>query len=239
MTNLGTLSGICEVCGENVKSVYATSYKGVWYCGHKRCMGVPMLSMLTETFVAHPPPIALCGRMRSGKDSVADYLTQKYGYTRFAFGDGIRRVTRELYPQLYEGGAKPRALLQGFGQDARKYNEDVWVDDCFRRIEYARYEDGANFNVVISDLRQPNEIKRCREDGYVIVRVNCTDTLRIERAKALGDTFTRAELTHETESHVDTFSVDYDVYNVGTLADLYAQVDAIIAVYPGRHSLRV
>lgn len=33
------------------------------------------------------PNIGLIGRLRSGKDTLADYLAAKYGYTAFAFGD--------------------------------------------------------------------------------------------------------------------------------------------------------
>lgn len=175
--------------------------------------------------------IALTGKLRSGKDTIAEYLVSHYGYTRFAFGDGIRRVTRELYPEAYVNGEKPRALLQGFGQMARAFDENVWVNDCFRMIDEHRlsFSDPANVSVVISDLRQPNELSRCRSEGYVIIRVNAPDTLRLDRATASGDSFNAETLTHETEQHVDTFAADYDAHNDGTVDELYAQIDAILA----------
>lgn len=81
---------------------------------------------------------------------------------------------------------------------------------------------------VISDLRQPNEIERCRSEGYVIIRINAPDGVRIQRAVDSNDAFNYADLKHETESHVDSFAVDYDVSNDRDLAHLYAQIDAII-----------
>lgn len=180
--------------------------------------------------------IALTGAMRSGKDTVADYLVGKYGYTRFAFGDGLKDVCRALYPDQFADGNKPRALLQGFGEDVRKYDSDVWVRKCFARIEGARIDcdnDNGNytypFRSVISDLRLPSEIERCRTEGYVIIRVKAPSALRIHRAIESADKFAMSDLTHDTESHVDSFAVDYELENGGTLAELYTQVDAIMA----------
>lgn len=180
--------------------------------------------------------IALTGHLRSGKDAIAAHLVTNYGYTRFAFGDGIREVTRRLYPEQYVGGAKPRALLQGFGQMARTFGEDVWVNDCFRRIEAERwvYDGGhklwevPNFRTVISDLRQPNELARCRSEGYAIIRVKAKSALRIQRAVESADTFNLADLTHSTETHIDGFAVDYEITNDGSLAELYEQIDEVM-----------
>jgi len=188
-------------------------------------------------------PIALTGALRSGKDSVAEYLVRQYGYTRFAFGDGIREVTRRLYPEAYEGDVKPRSLLQGFGQMARSFGPAVWVNDCFRRIDAARrYHDEwtlettcawTPFIPVISDLRQPNEYEALKAASYVIIRVTAPEEIRLERARQAGDAFTSGDLTHETEMHIGGFAVDYEVENTGTLAELCAKVDEILTKING------
>jgi dephospho-CoA kinase len=187
--------------------------------------------------------IALTGRMRSGKDSVADYLARQYGFIRFAFGDGIRKVCRELFPDQFRDGLngasrKPRALLQGVGQAMRAFDPDVWVNATMRNIERMREGDvriaRTYFTkyprpIVITDLRQPNEYERLRAEGFVIIRVNASDETRIQRMIDAGDTFDDGTLTHETEQHVDSFAVDYEIDNNGSLAELYAQVDEIMA----------
>jgi dephospho-CoA kinase len=48
--------------------------------------------------------IALCGKMRGGKDTIAEYAFLKYGFSRFAFGDGIREVCRLLFPEQMKNG---------------------------------------------------------------------------------------------------------------------------------------
>lgn len=170
--------------------------------------------------------IALCGRLRSGKDSVAEYLVANYGYIRFAFGDGLRDVCRRLYPEQFAGGAKPRALLQSFGEYARTHDPDVWVNDMFRRIskdEHTRYSP-----IVVSDVRQPQEYGRLNAEGYVLIRVECPDAIRIERAIDSGDSFAYADLMHGTETALDGYATDFTVTNDGSLDELYAQIDEIM-----------
>ena len=58
--------------------------------------------------------IALTGKMRSGKDTVADYLVEYHNFHRFAFADGIRKVCALAFPTATVHG-KPRKLYQGVG----------------------------------------------------------------------------------------------------------------------------
>lgn len=181
---------------------------------------------------ATPVKIALTGRMRSGKDSVADHLTQQHGFARFAFGDGIRKVCRELFPERFGNDRKPRALLQGVGQAMRALDPDVWVNATMRDIRehwhYAPYN-GESEDIVITDLRQPNEYARLRAEGFVIIRVTCGEAIRRQRMHYAGDTFDERDLTHETELHADGFAVDYEIENNGSLAELHAKVDAVMS----------
>ena len=170
------------------------------------------------------PHIALTGKLRSGKDTVADYLVNQYGYNKFAFGDPIKFYYKELFG---ETDAKPRAGYQWFGQTMRERDPDIWVRKCFAAIDEMRSE-WFRTRVVITDLRQPNEYERCRAEGFVIIRVNCPEDIRIERARAAGDDFTEDALNHATEQYVDLYAVDYDIYNVGDLTELYSQIDAIM-----------
>ncbi|WP_010495041.1 adenylate kinase and related kinases [Paenibacillus elgii] len=231
----------CDYCGEYASSPYTFRHDGVWYYGHKRCMGAPMRRKLTEGLRVEksPPNIALCGKLRAGKDAAAEYLAHQYGYTRFAFGDELKRYANELFD--VPPSVKDRELYQWFGQTVRQRDPDVWVRKCFEEItmlrEVKRKTDAyrrqkgfptSPFRTVITDLRQPNEYDRCRAEGYVIIRVTAPDGVRVQRAIDAGDAFTAADLAHETESHVSTFAVDYEIENGGALADLHAQIDAIM-----------
>lgn len=177
--------------------------------------------------------IVICGRMRSGKGETSSRLCSEYGFTEFAFGDGLKTVCRSLYPEQFADGRKPRALLQGFGEDARKYDRHVWTRKCFATIEeFAQQakEGGKPFRAVISDLRLPTEFEECKRRGFVIIRVTAPDGIRIHRAIESGDKFEYSDLVHETESHVDSFEVDYEIINDGTLEQLHAKIDAVMEV---------
>lgn len=182
------------------------------------------------------PHIAITGQMRSGKNAVADYLTQNFGYTQFAFGDELKRDFHRRYKEIPRD-PKPRAGYQFHGQFMREhYGDNVWVDACFDDIRCTRQSPVSgdeDMRAVITDLRQPSEYSRCHSEGYVIIRITAPDSLRIDRAVKSADSFNLRDLTHDTESHVDTFAVDYEIVNDGTLADLYAKIDAIMRELTG------
>jgi len=175
--------------------------------------------------------IALTGKFRSGKDVVARYLFEKYGYARFAFGDELKEDFHKRYPEIPRI-PKPRIGYQMHGQMMRRLlGENIWVDKCFNSIKsYLSRSDERHgiLSIVITDLRQPNEYERCREAGFVIVRVNCPDELRIKRARASGDNFAEEDMEHETERYIDTYDVDFEIDNSRTLDETYRQVDRIM-----------
>jgi dephospho-CoA kinase len=182
------------------------------------------------------PPIklALVGKLRAGKDTAAQYLTLFYDFQPFAFADPLKRYLHEIFPHVPRE-PKPRRLLQLFGQKMREIDPDVWVNLTMRQIdEYLRQhtcdrcEPVLKPRVVITDCRQQNEYDRLRAEGFVFVRINADEKLRIQRALEAGDKFTAEDLAHETELLVDSFDVDYEVDNNGTTSELYEQIDAIM-----------
>jgi dephospho-CoA kinase len=82
---------------------------------------------------------------------------------------------------------------------------------------------------VVTDTRQPNEYAALKSAGYVLIRVECPDAIRIARAQAAGDTFTHADLAHPTETALDGYAADFTVMNGAGLAELYARIDAVVA----------
>ena len=182
------------------------------------------------------PPIklALVGKLRAGKDTAAQYLTLFYDFHPFAFGDPLKRYLHEIFPHVPRE-PKPRRLLQLFGQKMREIDPDVWINLTMRQIDdYLRMypcECGGSAlkpRVVVTDCRQRNEYARLKDAGFVFIRINADDELRIQRALEAGDDFTVHDLAHETELLIDSFDVDYEIDNNGTTSELYAQIDAIM-----------
>jgi dephospho-CoA kinase len=175
--------------------------------------------------------IALSGRLRSGKDTVAHHLYIRHGFDRIAFGTALKRIAHDTFPWVSEF-SKPRALYQSVGQLMRQIEPDVWIKHAERAVKGAidfRVNTGAErVGVVITDVRQQNEVAWCRENGFTIIRVTAPDDDRIARAIAAGDDFTVHDLTHETELAIDSFEVDYELYNDGTADELKAQIDEVL-----------
>lgn len=175
--------------------------------------------------------IAICGTLRSGKDTVAELIQQKGLFTSFAFAEGIWATIELLFPDIYEKRfeEKPRKLLQNLGQGIRQIDPDVWIRYTFNQIETV----GAK-RVLVTDLRQPNEYKALKTAGFYIVRVNAEPEIRIARAKAAGDNFNIQDMLHETERHVEQFDVDFDIENNGTLEELEDKVNEVFAQIKNR-----
>jgi dephospho-CoA kinase len=179
--------------------------------------------------------LAICGKIRSGKSTVAEYIAEKYEFKCFAFADEMKRLLHVLYPQI-PGYPKPRRAYQIFGEGLRRLDlpgaPTVWVDYCLRMVNthvwWHREVDDRGANVLITDLRTKEEYERLLAEGFTIIRVSAPDDVRIGRALEAGDDFTVHDLAHETEQTIDGFAVDCEIINEGTVDDLKAKIDSIM-----------
>lgn len=170
--------------------------------------------------------LAFVGKARSGKDTMGNYVIKNYGAHRFAFGDPLKEYAKELFPQYFENGRKPRWILQKLGQAMREIDPDIWVRLTFNAIY--KGERGGMEDFCLTDARQPNEIERLRKEGFILIRVNAPDKLRIQRMIENGDNFKPEDLKHETEIMIDTYDVDYEIQNNGNLFEAFKQLEIIL-----------
>lgn len=179
--------------------------------------------------------IALCGKMRSGKDSVAALLTTRYDfYPKIAFGDALKEIAHRTFPHIPRE-PKPRKLYIHMNEH-RTFYENVWVDPVARKVEYA-LDKRSTKGVVITDCRQQNEIDWCRANGFTVVRVTASDDVRIARAQRNKDVFDYEDLTHPTETYIDTFDTDYEIVNDGEYSDLVSEVERLVTEITAKGAL--
>ena len=176
--------------------------------------------------------IAFTAKLRAGKDTAAHHLHIRYGFDKVAFGDALKRSAHDVFPWISDG-TKPRALYQKFGQLIRQeFDEDVWIKHAERAVKGAidfRVNTGAErIGIVITDVRQQNEVDWCRRNGFTLIRVTAPDEVRIARAIEAGDDFTVHDLVHSTELAIDGFECDYTVVNNETVDDLKRKIDEIL-----------
>jgi len=175
------------------------------------------------------PHVALTGKARAGKDTAGAYLVERHGYTRVAFADGVREVALAIDPYVCDcpmrlsemvdfGGwedakrsPEVRRLLQVIGTEAgrRYFGAEVWVDLALRK---AAKIDGP---VVFTDCRFPNEADAVAVDlGGLVVRIERTGA-------GAGE--------HASETAMDGYPFDHVVTNDGTVEELHAALDRIVA----------
>jgi dephospho-CoA kinase len=177
------------------------------------------LSKFINTDPLPPVHIALIGKLRSGKSEIATYLFMQHGINDIAFADSLKRVIIDLYGH---SDHKPRERLQAIGEALCEYDPEVFVNAALRTaMHYDR--------VCVSDCRKQVEYSALKDDGYMFIRVTASDELRLQRAREAGDEFTVADLQHTTETQLDDAPVDYTIENDGSIEDLYAKVDVILA----------
>mgnify|MGYP003340526973 CR=1 FL=1 len=157
--------------------------------------------------------IGLSGYARSGKDTVAQVLVEKYGFQRIAFADKIREFLYDLNPRLdhtlkdslrlrdivdVNGWEKAkihkvvREYLQDIGVSARNvFGEEFWIKQALASMHTG--------NVVITDVRFPNEARVIKKLDGELWRVIRPGILPIN--------------DHISEHALDGWEFDFDIYN--------------------------
>jgi dephospho-CoA kinase len=191
------------------------------------------------------PSVALTGRRASGKSTIAALLTRHYGYTRHSWADPVKALVHSAYGPLEESSRVAvrrdgdlRAvsglwLYQRVGTEAlrEQVDEDFWVHAGLRRIAEQVNEPHCGAwprRWVNADTRFANEVAALRNLGWLIVRLDCADTVRLARLEARGDPDLSLDDTSEQldgiepDLALDTSAVSpYD-----TLRELVAALEA-------------
>lgn len=158
--------------------------------------------------------IALTGKQRSGKDTVAQYLVDRYGFTRKSLAEPVYQIARDFFGMK----EKDRKLLISIGMAMRNIDPMVWVKYLWRWVE----ESGVR-NVVIPDVRFLNEAYFFSSQGARIVRVFATPETRASRQG-----YTPEAESDVSETEMDEITPDYYLDNNGTFQELYRQVDRMM-----------
>lgn len=183
--------------------------------------------------------IAIVGKMRAGKDTVAEILKKEYNFQSVAFGDGIKKIVEEFFPEAYIQG-KPREHYQHIGQELRKLNPDVWINYTNKEILNILSEDlgkSKETNILVTDCRQTNEEAYLRRCGFLIVKVCADERTRLKRIEEAGEIVTYEQFTHDTERQVELIKADYLIFNEKTVFELEQQVVDMYNFFKEREGL--
>lgn len=172
--------------------------------------------------------ILLCGKMGSGKSTVSNRLCNKYGFYQLGFGDKVKEIAREIFPEEFSGGKKPRKLLQWFGTDAmRSWNPDCWTNYLMRQI------DGRGGNIVIDDGRFTNELNTAVAYGFTPVLVIAPKELRRFRLIMRDGELDKEAFGHISETDLDSAPFSFVLDNGQSKRYLCLQIDELIRKLSG------
>lgn len=180
--------------------------------------------------------IGLVGFGSVGKDTVARYLSDKYGFAHVSSGDLIREYVRKN-----NLGALNRSNLQIIGNDLRKkYGADYLT---MHALEVFKHKVPHSSRVVISGLRALPEVNRLKSEGGVVIAVtaplerryswavrrgSATDHVTLEEFKSIEDR--EAENANEVNQNIKAVlaAADMTIVNSGSRDQLFDEVDRIV-----------
>lgn len=81
---------------------------------------------------------------------------------------------------------------------------------------------------MIDSLRFIDDVKLAKRMGFRTLRVTCDEKLRWARLASRGQTFDpKTDGLHRSEIELDSYAADYEIHNLGTLADLNSAIDSL------------
>ena len=209
--------------------------------------------------------IGVVGFIGSGKGTVADILVDKHDFHKLSFADAVKDATAAIFGwprSLLEGDTEesrlfretkdewwsnkfgydfsPRLALQMMGTEAGRdvFHPDVWIHSLERKMDMYK-------NVVIADVRFPNEIKFIQSKGGFVIRVKRGNdpewysTAHISNNEMLRhgakETFMHTEFPHVHYSEWAWIGsiMDHELHNTGTVSMLEGDVSHMLKVFTG------
>lgn len=198
----------------------------------------------------------MVGLIGSGKDTAADYLVSHHKFVRDSFASTLKDAVSAVFGwnrELLEGKTvearqwreeqdawwsnrlnmhiTPRKVLQQWGTDVCRaaFHNDIWIASLEHKLK------NSTNNIVISDVRFPNEIAAIRNAGGIVVRIKRgPDPAWFAEAKKAncGCLESRNKLQtagiHSSETSWIGCKTDYEVTNNSSVTNLYAELETIL-----------
>jgi hypothetical protein len=167
--------------------------------------------------------IGFSGKAGSGKDTSADYLVHRFGFTKMSFAGPLKAMLATAgFPEPADRALKEaqipgfdfswREAAQKLGTEwGRALDPDIWLKVMAKQLELANHT-----NVCLSDVRFENEAALIRSLGGTVVHIG-------GKSVNLG-----ANATHASEAGVMAANGDYLLDNSESHEYLYGQLDDLL-----------
>ena len=174
--------------------------------------------------------IGICGKIGSGKDTIADYLVSKYNFKKIVMSDIIKEEMKKENLEI------DRETMQNFSKRMKEtYGNSIWA---IKTLEYIK--NNKIKNVVISGLRDKKELEEFRKNPeFLLLFVWAPSRLRFERLikrRSYKDPKTLEEAIEQEKREEKLFDLynncreyaDYLIANDSTIDNLYLTIDVLL-----------
>lgn len=201
--------------------------------------------------------IGFVGFINSGKDTAADYLVNYHQFRRDSFANTLKDAIAYIFGwdrTLLEGRTKearewrekvdtwwadrldmpnltPRLMLQLWGTEVCRggFHDDIWIASLENKIRKT------TDNVVISDVRFPNEIDAIHSAGGIVIQIQrgmkphwYDIAIQANRGVQNAINFLKNEGIHSSETAWVGGNIDHIVSNDSTIDELFDQIKQLL-----------
>jgi hypothetical protein len=211
--------------------------------------------------------VGFVGFIGSGKDTAADYLVNFHEFRRDSFANTLKDAVANVFGWdrvLLEGRTKearewrekvdtwwaerlnmpnltPRLMLQLWGTEVCRngFHDDIWIASLENKMRKT------GDNIVISDVRFPNEIKAIHNAGGIVVRIKRGDDPEWYDAAVSANAGPNGNAMWSiSKTHLDKLGIhasetawvggdiDYTVWNNSSIDDLFDQIKNLVEDHP-------
>lgn len=209
--------------------------------------------------------IGFVGFIGSGKDTAADYLVNFHEFRRDSFANTLKDAVAAVFGwdrTLLEGRTKearewreqrdewwserldkditPRWILQYWGTEVCRsgFHDDIWIASLENKMRKT------GDNIVISDVRFPNEIKAIHNANGIVVRIKRGDDPEwyddavnmnsgpTNMSWAISKARMEQRKIHASETAWVGGKIDHTIYNDTTIDELFNQIKNLVEDRP-------
>ena len=211
--------------------------------------------------------VGFVGLIGAGKDTAADYLVNFHGFRRDSFANTLKDAVSAVFGWdrvLLEGRTKearewreqvdpwwadrlkmpkltPRLMLQLWGTEVCRvgFHDDIWIASLENKLRKTKDD------IVISDVRFPNEIKAIHNAGGLVIRVKRGEdpewfdaAISMNRGEhgnmtwAISKHKINSLRIHASETSWVGGNIDHIISNDSTIDELFAQIKSMVIDHP-------
>ena len=171
-----------------------------------------------------PKLIAICGYKRCGKDTIAEYISEKFGHKHIKISSKLKDIVKVLFnfnddqvetdcKEVVDDrwGVTPRTVMQFLGTEMFQYKiqemlpcvqRNFWIKSVIE--EHVRE---ATYPIVISDMRFLHEYTELQKYDVFVIKIKRQQVIQ------------RMDM-HPSETEFVNIPVNLEIDNNGTIPDM-------------------